>query len=340
MARFDEFVAAFSETLAPSRYTIKPTETGGVPVRVVFPDAIFQVPLIGIPDVHLANAREGDIFLASGAEKAQRLAAVLRTVRDLMYAHPTSTQAIQLGDWFDVWRAAAGDVQSTQYGAIQNAAVYREILDLDAQIGLAHVIGNHDASFLHALPDRRVQQPHLFRLGFWLGQNVYAMHGHQSEMTPPANAPSDQFFVAAATTLAEFIPGVTTFEAYVDRFGTGNGIKEWLLSGFGALQEDPGPQARPHDPDPAPPGVQANLVLREGRDTIARVVREVSKLTASHGRSARLVVVGHSHAPCVAVSRGGEQPTVIIDAGSWAYSQATVLLAAHDTAAVFDVAPA
>ena len=337
MAGFNEFVTAFSQSLGSSGYTIRHHAPNGTPVQVVFSDPIFQTPLIAIPDIHLSDAGPGDIFLSGGADKPKQLAAVLRATLDLLNSHPTSTQAIQLGDWFDVWRTAGGDVRSTYFGPIQNAAVYKEILDLDAQIGLAHVIGNHDASFVRALPDRRVQQPSLFRLGFWLGQSVYAMHGHQTDIAPPVNAASDQFFVAAATTLAEFIPGVSTFEAYIDRFGTGNGIKEWLLSGFGLLRGDPPLQQRPLDPATPPVGVQGSFVQREGRDNIAHVVSEVSNLPASHGRAARLVIVGHSHVPCVAFSTASGPPVVIIDAGSWTYDQANILIAAEDTAAVFDV---
>jgi UDP-2,3-diacylglucosamine pyrophosphatase LpxH len=344
MAGFDETLAAFGALLRAQGYILQPVPVPGVPgatVKCVFTQPIFQNPVIAIPDVHLSDAGPGDIFLARSQDAVPRLVGLLTAVRDLLNAHPASVRAVQLGDWFDVWRAEGGDVRATQYGAIENAAVYRQILDLDAQIGLAHLVGNHDASFLRALPDRRAAQPALFRLGFWLGQNVYALHGHQTDITPPTNLPGDQFVVAAATTIAEFIPGVTTLEAYVDRFGTGNGIKEWLLSSLGLVRVDPDPPPRPADPGPLPPAIaQATLVLREARDDLARIARQVSALPASHGRSATVVIVGHSHNPCVSVSRVGGAPVVIIDAGSWTYGQANVLVASADTAAVFNVVPA
>jgi UDP-2,3-diacylglucosamine pyrophosphatase LpxH len=338
MADFQAFVAAFSAALQPHGYEIRAHISGATPVQAVFDDVMFQVPLIAIPDIHLGDAGPGDVFMAHAPDKALRLAATLRATSSIMNAHPAATQALQLGDWFDLWRTDGGDVRSTKFGKIQNAAIYREILDLDAQIGLPHLIGNHDASFLRALPDRRVQQPGSFRLGFWLNQSVYAMHGHQTELLPPPSAASAEFLVAAATTLAEFIPGVTTFEAYVDRFGPGKGIKEWLLSCLGLLRQDPQPVQRPIDASVSPPGVRAQFVQRENREDIARLAAEVSKLPASHGRSARLVIVGHSHAPCIAFSNV-PRPTVIVDAGSWAFDQANILLAANDTVGVFDVVP-
>src|SRR6185295_210916 len=103
---------------------------------------------------------------------------------------------MQLGDWFDVWRSSGHDSASMSYGPIQNAPIYGRILDLDAQIGLAHIIGNHDASFLNALPDRRSGQAGSFCVAGWLGRTVYAIHGHQSEIEPPPNLEADQFFVA------------------------------------------------------------------------------------------------------------------------------------------------
>ncbi len=110
-------------------------------------------------------------------------APVLKTIAAYLNQHPLSSYAIQLGDWFDMWRVYGADPNDMTYVSIENAAVYHSILDLDAQIGLPHVIGNHDAGFLRSLSGRRSSQPALFRLGFWIGRNVYAMHGHQTE--PP-----------------------------------------------------------------------------------------------------------------------------------------------------------
>jgi len=341
MSDFDEMLGSFTGQLRNQGYALRPTAVPGVAgavVKCVFSSPVFDNPIVAIPDVHLGDGSAGDIFLAGSNDAVSRLVAVMTTLKNLLNQPGAEISAIQLGDWFDVWRAEGGDVQAAQFGAIQNVAAYRQILDLDAELGLAHIIGNHDASFLGALPDRRVTQPGLFRLGFWLGQKVYAMHGHQTDIAPPANLPSDQFFVAAATTMAEFVPGVTTFEAYADRFGNVDGVVQWLLSCFGLLRRDPGPQPRPPDTQALPTNVlEATLVLREARDDIARVAREVSALPQSNGRSASVVIVGHSHAPCVSVSRTTDSPTVILDAGSWTYGQGSVLIAAEDTAAVFDV---
>jgi UDP-2,3-diacylglucosamine pyrophosphatase LpxH len=339
MPGFEETLGAFTDLLRRRGYTMQPTEVPGQPgkvVRCVFSQAVFQDPVLAIPDVHLADGRGGDIFMDGHPDAIARLVAVLQAIEDFIATTPLRT--VQLGDWFDVWRAEGGDVRSTNYGAIQNANVYRSILDLDARIGLTHVIGNHDASFLRALPDRRAAQPALFGLGFWLGNGAFAIHGHQTDIAPPPNSPLDQFFVAAATTVAEFAPGVTSFEAYIDRYDGLAGVVQWLLSGFGLLRPDPPIQPRPPDAGPLPEGVvEACLVVRESRDDLTRLARAIEALPSSQGRSLKALLVGHSHKPCISVSRLPGAPVVIIDAGSWTYGQANVLLAADNTAAVFDV---
>ena len=176
------------------------------------------------------------------------------------------------------------------------------------------------------------------RLGFWLGGNVYALHGHQTDIVPPTGAPFDETALHLATVMARFIPGTTRFESYLDRLGIVPGLARWLLDGVHRVRDDPGPQPRPPDPRPAPPGVRSgSFVLREHRDQLLRIAHRVGTLPESHGRSPEVVIVGHSHSPCVAWSDVTGSPVVLIDAGAWVYEQANLLLAADDTIAVFDV---
>ncbi len=342
MSSFRQVVQCLSSLLDAAGYRLDKTLVPGASdawVEVEFDAPVFQAPVIAIPDVHLGDAGPGDIFFADNPDKPRRLAAVLRAIHTLMTQQATPLWAIQLGDWFDSWRTSGWNQPDATYGPIQNAGPYREILDLDAQLGLAHIIGNHDASFLNAIPDRRVQQPHLFRLGFWLGKNVYALHGHQSDLSPSFSSIDDQRAVALATTMAKFIPGVLSFEAYIDRLGTAEGIKTWLVDCLGTVRQDPGAQARPMDPEPLPSGITcAAPVLYGSSDLIATVVRAVSRITLQ-GRLAQVVLVGHTHAPCVTIARQSGQNIVIIDAGSWAYEQSTILIAAGRNACVFDVTP-
>jgi hypothetical protein len=333
MASFNETVQAFAALLSPSRCGLRPTATS-----VVFNSSPFDTPIFAIPDVHLCKGDGGDIFYNGDADRPLKLRAVLQAIHDYLQQHPMSGRAIQLGDWFDIWRVTGGDPKQMAYGAIQNAVAYQDILDLDARIGLAHVIGNHDAAFLNAIPDRRATQPQFFRSGFWLGSNVYALHGHQSDILPPTGSSLDETAVALATTIGSFIPGVTTFEAHVDRLGFGAGIKQWLLDALLRGHDDPGPQPRPPDTRPPPSNVLSGaFVQREHVDSIANIVAKVMALPASAGRAADVVLVGHSHTPGAAWTNVTGRPLVVVDAGAWVYDQANLLIAAQDTVAVFDV---
>jgi len=333
MASFTDTVSAFNTLLKPSGYALRPTIA-----RVVFKSVLFGTPIFALPDVHLCDGGGGDIFFHDNPDKPRKLQAVMQCMFDYMTTHPMSARAVQLGDWFDIWRVTGNNPQHMTYGAIQNAQAYQAILDLDARIGLAHLIGNHDAGFLNALPDRRATQPQLFRSGFWLGGSVYAMHGHQTDIVPPTSSSFDEAAVAIATTIAGFIPGVTSFEAYVDRLGFGAGIGRWLLDSLLNVREDPGPQPRQEDRRPPPPNVrQGQFVLRENVDQLATIAHQVGLLPGSQGRSADVVIVGHSHTPSATWTDVTGKPVVVVDAGAWVYDQANLLIAAEDTIAVFDV---
>jgi UDP-2,3-diacylglucosamine pyrophosphatase LpxH len=335
MAKFTDTVSALNALLVQRGYTLTETTT-----KVVFKQATFDAPIFALPDVHLCDGGPGDIFVNGNPDKPRRLASVLRAIFDYQNLHPHSSRSVQLGDWFDIWRVCGSDPKNMAYGAIQNARAFQEIFDLDAQIGLAHVLGNHDASFLNSLPDRRTGQPSLFRLGFWLGSNVYALHGHQTDITPQVGSDFDEFAVAAATVIARFIPGVVSFEDYVDRLGFVGGGAKWVLDSLLGLREDPGPQARPIDRSAAPASVASgSFVVRERLDHLATIVHKVELLPESHGRSAEVLIVGHSHRPCAAWTDVSGKPLVVVDAGGWVYDQANLLVAAEDTIAVFDVKP-
>jgi hypothetical protein len=274
MSRFVDTVAALNTLLGSRGYAISPTTT-----KVVFHERMFGTPIFAIPDVHLCDGEDGDIFINGDADKPHKLAAVLRAIHDYQMQHPMSSRAIQLGDWFDVWRVCGADPKNLSYGAIQNVEAFQEILALDAQIGLAHLLGNHDGSFLNSLPDRRVAQPNLFRLGFWLGSNVYAMHGHQTDIAPPSASSFEAAALAAATVIGRFVPGIATFEAYIDRLGVLPGLGRWLSDSLFALREDPGPQARPMDRSTPPSAVKSGTFdVREGLDHLATIVHKVEHL--------------------------------------------------------------
>jgi hypothetical protein len=333
MPVFDQVIAEFAQLLGRNQLALQATD-----VRVVFTSPVIDTAIFAIPDVHLCKGDLGDIFLNGTPEKATALAGTLRAIYEYQELHPQSARAIQLGDWFDIWRVCGEDPMSMAFGAIENAPAFAEILDYDARIGLAHVIGNHDAAFLNAVPNRRAAQANAFRLGFWLGRNVYALHGHQTSIAPPANKRFDEVIVHMATLLGSFIPGVTRIQEFIDGQQIVDEIKLWLRDVFTGSHEDTGPHLRPHDRSALPALLKAgDFVVREDLDALVSVVHEVEKLPASGGRAADLLFVGHSHVPCASWSDVAGRPLVVVDAGAWVYGQSNIAIAAGDTVAVFDV---
>jgi len=333
VAAFADVLGDFRNRLRPRGFDLRPTE-----VEVVFTTPIVATPVLAIPDVHLCAGDGGDIFLQGDLNRARKLEAVLGAIADYQDAHRLSSYALQLGDWFDIWRVCGSDPDDVAYGDIQNADVYQNILALDARIGLPHVIGNHDAAFLRSLPDRRTGQPGFFRMGFWVGRNVYALHGHQTDLIPPTSSSWDKLAVHLATLIGAVEPRITAVEQYIDRLGADAGIIAWLRDSLLGIREDPAPVPRPTDNGPLPANVRsAPFVVRENLDALASIVDKVAALPQSQGRTADVVIVGHSHAPCAAWTETTGRPIVVVDAGCWVYGQANLLVMAGDTAAVFDV---
>jgi hypothetical protein len=333
MPGFDQVVADFSQLLGQRQLALQATN-----VRVVFASPVIDSPIFAIPDVHLCTGDAGDIFLNGTPEKATALAGTLRSIYDYQEMHPQSSRAIQLGDWFDIWRVCGEDAMSMAFGAIDNATAFADILDYDARIGLAHVIGNHDAGFLNAVPNRRAAQANFFRLGFWLGHNVYALHGHQTSIAPPPNRRFDEVVVHIATLLGSFIPGITKIQEFIDKQQIVDEIKLYLHDLIAGSHEDTGPHLRPLDRSNLPATLKAgDFVVREDLDALAAIVHEIERLPGSQGRAADLLLVGHSHVPCASWSDVGGRPLVVVDAGAWVYGQSNIAIAAGDTVAVFDV---
>jgi UDP-2,3-diacylglucosamine pyrophosphatase LpxH len=333
VANFTDVLGDFRGRLRTRGFDVRDTAA-----RVTFTAPICDTPILALPDVHLCAGDGGDIFLQGDNGRASKLEAVMGAIGDYLDTHPLSSYALQLGDWFDIWRVCGSDPANVDYGDIQNASVYQNILALDARIGLAHLIGNHDAAFLRSLPDRRAGQPDFFRLGFWVGRNVYAMHGHQTDLAPPAGSSWDQLAVHLATLVGAIAPRVTTLEQYIDRLGDGPGVTTWLRDSLLGIREDPPAQHRPPDNGRPPANIRSGqFVVRENVDAFASIVDKVAALPQSQGRAADVVIVGHSHAPCVAWTEITGRPIIVVDAGCWVYGQANLLIMAGDTVAVFDV---
>jgi hypothetical protein len=324
----------------------------------VFDHVVFDTPIIAIPGVLLGDGGPNDRFLAGGADKPKRLSATLAAIDALCGRLPMDYRVIQLGDWFDLEQAGSGNPRFVDSGRIECVPAYAEILRLDAKLRLSHVIGNHDATFLAQVPPRRALEPERFRLGFWLGNSVYALHGHEGALvfgTGPA-AEHEHRLAALSTTLAEVVPGDRPLCAHLESLRASPAAKRWLRDALGALHADPAPRTREPDPRPLPAGVAAAaFVQREDAEQLVRVVSEIERIGARRQRRVEVVLAAHggeaavsweasaasaARPPAAQGSASSGRPVVIIDAGTWLGDHANLFVAAGDTAAVFEVRPA
>jgi hypothetical protein len=320
----DELAFELGALLAPLRLSPELPE-GSVTARL--PAGTLTAPLIAIPDCHLADATGGDEFFDGDPANVTRLEIVLRAAAAFLEKHPDAC-VVQLGDWFDLWRASSG--------AVQSAPAYKTVLELDAAIGLRHIVGNHDATFVNEVPLLRAHEPHAFRLGDFLMPSVFAIHGHQGHVASADDDGFDEIVVAAATAVARFVPGVRTFEEFIDSdVDAETALKALVHKTLGVSHVDPPPAVRPRDARGGAPDPDAPFVVRENTDVLAAIVSNIATMT--HRAMPKLVVVGHSHNPCVAWSNVGDSPVFIADAGACVFSRFNLLLGAGDRVTVFDV---
>jgi UDP-2,3-diacylglucosamine pyrophosphatase LpxH len=349
MTFYEQKLQAFRMQLDARGYQVRAARAAvpdslASPVTVGFPSSILgEQSLIAVPDVHLSDGSAGDIFMDGDPENATRFTATLAAINDYMDAEGESASVLQLGDWYDVWRAIGRDATQSQFAAIDNVPEYQKLLSLDKQLCLAHLIGNHDASFTHALPDRRVADGDRFRFGFGLLRSngrCFALHGHQvDDIVGVPSPPSEQQVVWLATLAAKYVTSAArSLEDFMDKEGaSAASVFNWLKAMVGLNRPDPVPTPRARKPAPA--GFIGSFVERESADQLVRIAVEACKLRYQTPTELELLIVGHSHKPCVAWTPHPEskRPVVIVDAGSWVQGAAQLLFGAGDRISVFDI---
>lgn len=369
-----ERLSAFRRGLNAFGYDIRQAQTGVVdaepaPVLIQLPRPIIgRQTIVAIPDVHLGDGAGGDNFMDGHGGNVDRLVSTLRALRDFVRKEPFPVTLLQLGDWYDVWRTFGHDTEDSRYSLIDSYSGYQTLLSLDKELGVAHLIGNHDASFTHALPDRRVADGARFRFGFGLGGThgqIFAIHGHQADrIEGEPSAEFDQLAVWVGALVAKFVSSdFRNLTELIDKRGE-EGALIWLGShaaelavsqlpgGFALLRawfikllaeaRDDIP-ASPRPFAPAPNDGQrwyARFVKREHADRLAKIAIAASeKLYRASVRDLELLIVGHSHKPCISWTPHPrtKHPIVVADAGSWVFGAAQILFAASNTLAVYDI---
>src|SRR6187549_2605498 len=102
------------------------------PVTVGFPSSVLgEHSLLAIPDVHLSDGSDGDIFFAGDPENAKRFTATVAAINGYMEAEGPRASAPQLGDCYDASPAPARDATQAQFATIATVPEYQTLLSLD-----------------------------------------------------------------------------------------------------------------------------------------------------------------------------------------------------------------
>jgi hypothetical protein len=352
LTAYTDLVAVVRAKLASKGYTLQRSTIlrDGQPsfLEVTFPGDVFALPLIAIPDVHLADGTGADIFAAGAfAAHSKRLFDFIHLAAyDVMTAaYQGKLELVQLGDWYDIWRAYPDDLSTPSYRRIEEP--YKEIIHLDADIGLKHLVGNHDAAFARGLSSYRSSQPELFPFGSWLagGASVFGLHGHQSDAMSLTDAPDHPLaakFIAFLSGLARGSHDSSFWQSVEDAAdkGTfGDAILTWAKGVFLGVRPDGHAEITAHAaPFPiANWGPIAAFSVNGSADKLHEIVAQIAKPQGAPPAPLRCLVVGHSHIPRVSWVTTATDPVVVIDVGSWAYGSSNVLLAAGNAAGVYDV---
>jgi UDP-2,3-diacylglucosamine pyrophosphatase LpxH len=352
MAFYDDKLERFRALLDARGYRVRVANAAvsdgfAAPVTIGFPTMVLgEQSLVAIPDVHISDGSAGDIFLAGNPSNVTRFTATLGAINDFLDAEGDAATVLQLGDWYDVWRAIGGDATQAQFAAIDNVAAYQALLELDKELGLAHLIGNHDASFTHALPDRRVADGDRFRFGFSLMKSsgrCYALHGHQvDDLVGVPSPPSDQQVVWLATLAAKYVTSeARNLQNFLDKEGVNAAsVVHWLGALVGLNRPDPVPAPRARK-GTAGPAFAGTFVDREAVDKLVRIAVDACKRLYVPPAELELLVVGHSHKPCVSWTPhpDSDRPVIVVDAGSWVQGAAQLLFGAGHRVSVFDIVP-
>ena len=279
--------------------------------------------IVLLPDIHLSNDGDGDIFREGDPKRHVRLVKFLTalvTAREQAIAKGLRCSTVHLGDFYDVWRAypTYRDHPTSDYGAIERP--YADALDLlFGKLDLRACVGNHDAT-LSIYPPYWARDQDFKpngRLAYsqrFAGGRVVAFHGHQSDQLQKAlETEGDAGFVKAATLAAQKISNQLALgaqhavdlmlDAFADPHLSDAEIPNGLWARSGTLKDTA--------------GFHAPLWCDRINNQHLHAVLERSTFKDV----ARLVFVGHSHRAGVSAIMLGGRFVPVVDSGSWAWGR-------------------
>jgi hypothetical protein len=295
--------------------------------------------LVVLPDLHLGAGGDGDIFsgvATNVTDSRGRLSTFLNALIDAKAAiEPAGTRLrlVQLGDFYDVWRAYPSyrDIPGADYSIIESA--YGEVIGkLVNQLDARFCVGNHDATLALYPPwwGRGSNGKANGRLGYaqrLCDNNVLALHGHQAaQIVEVMQAQGGGAWVSFAMWLA----------------GVWNALDEKIQA---TLDHSFDPDLWPKtldwanlDTPPKGPFAAAAWAARDGRDVLAKILGGLHEGHMFGADTPRIVFVGHSHRPGISWIEVNEQVVPVVDVGSWTYGRSQFAVAVKGEVSLWEIA--
>lgn len=289
--------------------------------------------LLVLPDMHIGDGGSADIFRGSAAAHIyrDRLERFLRGVVNAkveLEATGFRLSTVQLGDFYDVWRAYpfAEDERGRTYAAINReyaSCLSLLIDDLDCRF----CVGNHDGILAHYPPDwafaanARLAYSQRFCKG-----RLFCFHGHQGDQIADRVAGQDgRSWVALGSVLSCVCNSAgMALQQAIDAVRDSN-----MSADGGWVDGSPPEDGRFHAPRWADYGGKPRrfLQLLDGMAATATPLADVI----------RMIIVGHTHRPGIAWLSRANRTIPIVDVGSWTYGRSQFALATEGQITVYEL---
>ena len=294
---------------------------GNTADAILRPPAGSSIPLdplglaIVVPDLHLATGN--DIFHFNDDAHALRLERFLRalvSLRDELTGQFSGFACVQLGDFYDLMRAAGLDANEKRKNI---DAHYPEIMKLCRALPMLHCIGNHDKDFWLSPPPTDQAN---YAIARTLGSgNMLCFHGH--DKVTLFNIVEHNRAETLGLTLLNAIntvPLLGIFSSWLQA----NGDKSLQDENFNTTASLPWARG-----SQGPAGWTAPWVDRGDTANLGTVIRGFEK---GLNRELSVAFIGHSHRPGISWAPVAQRRVALIDVGSWTYGRAEFAIVAED----------
>jgi hypothetical protein len=330
------------ESLREQGMLVAPLVQGGVEVKLTWvpkaADPILEDRVIVVlPDIHLSNDGDGDIFRQNKATRHARLRLFLQALihaRELVEHHGRRFSVVHLGDFYDVWRAYPEykDHPTSDYRAVETK--YADVIDLMINgLDMRVCVGNHDANLARFPPWwARNQLGPNGRLAYaqrFAGGKVVAFHGHQLDQADEAMQAQDGSTLVKIATIAAKLSNPLSLliqqgidlqidlradhALALDGLSTGGWEKSRTLRDQGGFS-----CSRWCD----------RLNMQHAKAVLERTV---------FSNALRIAFIGHSHRAGITATHVGERFVPVIDAGSWAWGQSQFAIAVEGEVSLWNL---